>query len=430
MTMSLHPGQQVEVLVEKPAAGGRMLARHQGQVLFVPGGIPGERIVVRVDRVERQLAFGTLLKVLDPSPDRRAPSGDPACGGCLYAHVAYPKQLELKAALIADAFGRLGRLPLPEPVRVTPSPEQAYRMRARFHARGERVGFYREGTHELCDARDTGHLTEAAIVSVEVAISVLKKAGGSPSTALMTENLPGDQRVMYVEPGPDGRVEIEDLSEAAAAAGLTGCMASGPDGSVLSAGSPTVADSLATLSGGRAPAGELQRHPLSFFQANRFLLADLVGTVLDAVLPDGPVIDLYAGVGLFAVSLAASGHPNVTAVEGDRAGAADLRVNAAALRGGAVHVVTGSVEDFLRRARRAPRATVIVDPPRSGISRLAMEAAVALQARRIVYVSCDPATMARDARRLVDRGYRLASLQAFDLFPNTPHVEAVGIFNP
>jgi 23S rRNA (uracil1939-C5)-methyltransferase len=427
-TMSVQPGQEVEVVVEKPAAGGRMLARHEGQVLFVSGGIPGERILAHVDRVERQLAFARILEVLDPSPDRRAPAGDPACGGCFYAHVAYPRQLTLKAALLADAFGRLGHLPLAAPVPVAPSPEQGYRMRARFHVEGDRVGFYREGTHELCDARDTGHLSEAAIVSVEVAVGTLRKAGCLASTVLIAENVPADQRVLHVEVASAGGADADALSHATAAAGLTGCTAGGLDGSIVSSGSPTVSDSLATLTGGRARAGALERHARSFFQANRFLLPALVEKVLDSVLPDGRVIDLYAGVGLFTVSLAASGHASVIAVEGDRSSAHDLRLNAADL-GERIRVVTGSVEDFLRQVRRVSGATIIVDPPRTGISRVAMEAVVALGARRIVYVSCDPATMARDARRLVDGGYRLTSLQAFDLFPNTPHVEAVGIFD-
>ena len=109
----LVPGQQVELAVEKPAAGGRMIARHEGQVVFVLGAIPGERVVARIDRVERQLAFATTVDVPAPSPDRREPVVDLSCGGCLYAHVTYPRQVALKAEVIADAFTRLGRMALP-----------------------------------------------------------------------------------------------------------------------------------------------------------------------------------------------------------------------------------------------------------------------------------------------------------------------------
>jgi tRNA/tmRNA/rRNA uracil-C5-methylase (TrmA/RlmC/RlmD family) len=195
----------------------------------------------------------------------------------------------------------------------------------------------------------------------------------------------------------------------------------------LSAGNPTVADPCSALTGGRAASGELRRHPQSFFQANRYLLPALVGAVLDAVLPDGPVRDLYAGVGLFSVALAACGRRDITAVEGDRASGADLKQNASPWPG--LRVVLGSVEDYVRRPGSPQAGTVVVDPPRTGMSKDAMHAAARSGARRIVYVACDVATMARDARRLADAGYVLRSLAGFDMFPNTPHVETIGIFD-
>jgi 23S rRNA (uracil1939-C5)-methyltransferase len=217
------------------------------------------------------------------------------------------------------------------------------------------------------------------------------------------------------------------LAAAVAAAGLTGCSARSGTGSFARAGEPSVSDPVNVLTSGRAPGGTLRRHAASFFQGNRFLLPSLVTHVTDAVPADGDVLDLYAGVGLFAVSLAASGRRGIVAVEADRESGADLLRNAAPY-GGAVHAVVGLVEDYVRRDRSHP-ATLIVDPPRIGMSREAIDAISHLAPRRIVYVSCDPPTMARDARRLVDAGYRVASLAGFDLFPNTPHVEVVGVFD-
>ena len=138
-------------------------------------------------------------------------------------------------------------------------------------------------------------------------------------------------------------------------------------------------------------------------------------------------MDLYAGVGLFSVSLAHSGRERITAVEGDRTSARDLMANASR-SADAVRVVVGSVEDYLS-SRPARADTVIVDPPRTGISRRAIEAMIRTAPRRIVYVSCDPPTMARDAARIVNGGYGLTWLEAFDLFPNTPHVESLGVFD-
>jgi 23S rRNA (uracil1939-C5)-methyltransferase len=189
---------------------------------------------------------------------------------------------------------------------------------------------------------------------------------------------------------------------------------------------PVVSDPLSVLTSGAAQSGSLQRHAESFFQANRFLLPALVRAVVDAVPSGGSVLDLYAGVGLFSVSLAALGRRGITAVEGDRTSGRDLQRNAMPFAA-VLRVSVDSVEQFLKR-RGEQAATIVVDPPRTGISREAMNAVVRANASRVVYVSCDPATMARDARRLVDGGYELTTLTAFDLFPNTPHVESLGVF--
>ncbi len=152
-----------------------------------------------------------------------------------------------------------------------------------------------------------------------------------------------------------------------------------------------------------------------------------MATVHESVLPEGEVVDLYAGVGLFSISLAHAGREGIVAVEGNRTSVNDLMANASAC-GQSVRVVVGSVEDFLASSR-SDAHTIIVDPPRTGMSRAAMEAVIRAAARRVVYVSCDPPTLARDARRLLDAGYRLSSLRAFDLFPNTPHVETICVFD-
>jgi 23S rRNA (uracil1939-C5)-methyltransferase len=419
----LAAGQQVDLEVEKPAAGGRMIARHDGQVVFVLGAIPGERVRATIDRVERQLAFATVVEILDASPHRRDPGRDPLCGGCLYAHIDYAHQLAIKSDVVHDAFTRLGRIVLPETVQVVGSPEQGYRMRARLHISGERIGFYREGSHTLCDARQTGQMIADGLDAVGLAASLLASDGVRVSFVEISENIPGDQRALRVETA--GPVPSSTVDAVAAIRGITGCTFAGPEGTLV-AGPPVVADSLSTLTMGRAPSGRLSRRPGSFFQANRFLLPDLVTGVLGSVSDAGELLDLYAGVGLFSIALAATGRMRVTAVEGDRSASIDLVENAGQF-GDAIRVVQSSVEEYVGRRHHAPE-TIIVDPPRTGISRQGMEGISRLGSRRVVYVSCDPATMARDARRLLDAGYRLGHLRAFDLFPNTPHVESLGLF--
>ncbi len=422
----LTPGDEVDVTVEKPAAGGRMIARHEGQVLLVSGVIPGERASVRVERTEKRLAFASAIRVLDPSPDRRDTSSDPLCGGCVYAHIAYPRQLALKSAIVADAFTRIGRIPIEAEVPISASPEEGYRMRARFHVRDGSAGFHREGTHDLCDAGQTRQVLPESIAAIDAVLGALRQDGALVHSLELSENIAADQRVIHADVAADARTLESSLAKVVSVAGLTGCTARGHLGPVVRAGDPAVADSMSGLTRGRATAGRLQRRPGSFFQANRFLLPDLVVRVLDAIPAEGSVLDLYAGVGLFSVALAATGRTGVTAVEGDRDSGADLRVNAAAYPS-AIRTVIGRVEDHM--ARRGDTAgTIVVDPPRTGISREAADAIAAHGARCLVYVSCDPPTMARDARRLLDAGYGLESLTGFDLFPNTPHVETVGVF--
>jgi len=422
----LQPGERLELAIEKPAAGGRMIGRHEGQVILVQGAIPGERVVAAVERVERQVAFATTVDILDASPDRSEPAADLTCGGCLYAHIAYQRQLTLKAEVIRDAFARLGRLPIAAPA-VASSPDRGYRMRARLHVRGGRVGFFREGTHDLCDPKITGQLSEAAVDAAAACAESLSRSGESVAAIELTENIAADQRAAYVTVSGDSSPDNEALEQALTISGLTGITCLDAEGTSRTTGVPVVSDPLSALTSGAAQSGALQRHAESFFQANRFLLPALVGAVADAVPSEGSVLDLYAGVGLFSVSLAALGRRGITAVEGDRTSGRDLQRNAMPFAA-VLRVSVDSVEQFLKR-RGEQAETIVVDPPRTGISREAMSAVVRAKASRVVYVSCDPATMARDARRLVDGGYELTSLTAFDLFPNTPHVESLGVFN-
>jgi 23S rRNA (uracil1939-C5)-methyltransferase len=407
----LRPGESIALAVEKPAAGGRMIARVDGQIVLVSGAIPGERVTARIDRVARHVAHADTVSIDDPSPDRRPPSGDPLCGGCLYSHIAYPRQLTLKGLVIADAFARIARLELPDRVRVAPSPEAGYRMRARLHVRGRRLGFFREGTHELCDPRETRQLLPATGEVLERLGAGLKSLGSNWVREVeLSENVEASERVLHLDVTPEA--DVRALERLTAGEGLTR--------------PPFVTDVLRI--GGRPPI-KLRRHVLSFFQGNRYLLGDLVAHVIDQVPVESAVLDLYAGAGLFSVALAMSRSANVSAIEGDRFAAADLKANAAA-SGAAVAAIHQQVEAFLQHLASSGEAAArgmvaVVDPPRTGLAKEALQGLVALRPRRVVYVSCDAATLARDARRLVDAGYAIRGLEAFDMFPNTPHIETV-----
>jgi 23S rRNA (uracil1939-C5)-methyltransferase len=168
------------------------------------------------------------------------------------------------------------------------------------------------------------------------------------------------------------------------------------------------------------------RRATSFFQGNRYLLGALVRRVIDAVQGER-VVDLYSGVGLFALPIAAGG-ARVIAVEGDPSSGADLADNASPFAGH-IRVLRGSVEDAVNLRDLASPDVVILDPPRTGASPEALAGIVAWAAPRVVYVSCDPPTLARDSAKLIAAGYRLESIDAFDCFPNTPHVECVAVFD-
>lgn len=286
-----------------------MIARHLGQVVLVRGAIPGERVLAWIERAEKRMAYAVAREIVEASPDRRPAGDDPLCGGALYSHIAYERQLAIKSDVIRDAFSRLGRYPIDRPIVVAGSPEEAYRMRARFHVHGPRAGFYREGTHQLCGAAATKQLRPETVAAVErLAGRLDRDAPGAALSLTITENIAGDERAAHLELAPHARLTDDALERAASDAQLLGISTQEPaHGELRVIGHPAVKDPLSVLTGDRVRDGTLRRHASSFFQGNRYLLSALVLAVADAVPDAGEVLDLYAGVGLFSVTLAGLG---------------------------------------------------------------------------------------------------------------------------
>jgi len=418
----------IEVDIERAVAGGRMLARHNGRIVFVAGAIPGERVRALITRAGRQSFWAETVVVLRASPDRRAPAGDPACGGRAFAHIDYARQRALKGQILADAFRRLARLDLDAPS-VADSPETGYRLRARLHVRDGRAGFFLEGTHQLCDPRPAGDLSIDALAAVEAAVNALGPEHADCEAVVVSENVDATERVIHLEPRNGGvlNARAELAAICGTTTGVTGVTLLSRGRLTVVAGSEMVTDTAATLVGSAAglASAKWRRRPTSFFQGNRFLAGHLVQRVM-ALAHGDRVADLYAGVGLFTVALAARG-AKVMAVEGDASAADDLVLNAEPY-GRMVHVTRGATEEYLRRPPAPAPDAVIVDPPRTGMSAEALDRLAAWGPSHLVYVSCDPATLARDASRLAQQGYRLLSLEGLDLFPNTPHVESIAAF--
>ena len=421
-------GDRLTLQIDRPAAGGRMIARHEGAIVLVSGCIPGEVVEAEVEKVQRGTGWARTVRVVDPSEDRVPGDHDLACGGNVLAHVAYRRQLELKAAIIADAFSRIGRMALPSAIDVHASPVAGYRMRARLHVVRDRIGFYREGTHELCDAATTQQLLPESIDILRMLEEALRRGLASRVKEVeLAENTSASERALHLtlrdetDPSPFAKLPVID--------GVRGisCGRSLGGRPLVLWGSPDVTDTIEIPALEQNVTIALTRQAHAFFQGNRFLLRPLVRAVVEQV-PAGRILDLYAGVGLFSVALAASGGHDVVAIEGDRVSAEDLKGNATRL-GAHIEARHQSVESYLRSSVGRPIEAILVDPPRTGMTKEALQGALALRPSRLIYVSCDVATLARDARIIVDHGFRLTSVRGFDLFPNTAHVESLVVFD-
>ncbi|MGE0392268.1 MAG: class I SAM-dependent RNA methyltransferase [Vicinamibacterales bacterium] len=429
-------GASLTLRIEKAVAGGEMLARHDGQVVLVAGAIPGELVRARMDRVVARTARASVVDVLEPSPSRRPGPPDPACGGQAFAHIVYPAQTALKAAIVQDAWERIARLAWPGTPAVAASPEHGYRMRARLHGRDGRIGFLREGTHQVCGPDAGGQLLPGTVAWVQDLERQAATDGVRVSAIELTEDVSGAVRAAHLDVS---RTPSAALLRVAGAAGPVSWSPAPSDtsprgrrpGGAARHGGPVTGDASLVDAVVPAPGASgvpLRRHARAFFQGNRYLLAPLVQHVV-AASTSGPVLDLYAGVGVFGLGAAAVGRGPVVCVEGDAVSGADLVENAAPFAD--VQTVHAPVERYVSSpaaSRFAPR-TVIVDPPRTGLLPEAARAVGRLASDRIVFVSCDPATFARDAKLLDEGGFSLSSLTVFDLFPNTAHIESVGVFD-
>jgi tRNA/tmRNA/rRNA uracil-C5-methylase (TrmA/RlmC/RlmD family) len=376
-------GDVVELHIEALAAGGDGVAHTaEGRVVFVPRTAPGDRVRARITALHPRYARAELEAVLEASPARVAPAcavfGE--CGGCAWQHVDYPVQCEAKRRIAEDALRRVGKLALPGPIAFHASPAPyAYRARARVLVEAGRVGYRRAHSRELCAVSRCPVLTERA----EARLAALAAA----------------------PPARGGEWEIASAGEVVRAHA-----AGGP-------GPPIELD---------VGAAKLRVSAGVFFQANPGLHAVLLDAVARAAGRGAVALELHAGCGFFTLALARA-FERVVAVESDAAAVADLRHNLARAGARGVEVVPERLETALADPRLAalrPDA-VVLDPPRTGLPRGAAAALCALAPARIAYLSCDPATLARDLAALAGGGYELEAVEAFDLFPQTPHVEVL-----
>jgi 23S rRNA (uracil1939-C5)-methyltransferase len=389
-----------------PVHGGYALARAEGiGVLFVRWALPGEEVLVRIGERKRDYAFAVAVEVLAPSPRRVDPPcevfGD--CGGCQIQNASYPYQIEMKREVLAEAFRRIGRMEV-DPACAPPGEPFGYRYRGQFKTDGVRVGFHAERSRRLVPVSHCP-LMAGAINAALPAVRGLGEIASVEEIHIATDGT----RVIAGFPGL--RFDPRIVSRAGEAfSGIRFEDRVWGDGTVI-----LPLDGLAYAVS-----------PGSFFQANWRMNLALVGRVA-SFLGDARgerLLDLYAGAGNFALPLSRR-CGEVVAVEEEPHAFADLRRNARENGLENVRAVKARVESC-RPGGRFDH--VVLDPPRSGLSRKALSLVRGLSAGKVLYVSCNPSTLARDVRALSDR-YDLSALEMHDFFPNTHHVEALAVLS-
>ena len=405
-----------DITLEKPVYGGETLGRlPDGRAVFAPFGLPGERVRVQLTEDKKNFARGKLLEVLEPSADRIAAKCRhfAACGGCHYQSLPYEKQLAVKTEILRDQLRRIGGIESPPVETMIPSPlEWNYRNHIQFHLTQEgRLGFVNAGGDGVLPVEEC-RLPEAGIASFW--------------RNLQFESGSGVERVS-LRAGADGELMVALESDAAEPPEIE--IEADVSAVHLFDNHPVV------LAGeGHLFLNVLDRDfrvsAESFFQVNTGMAAKMTQYLL-ALLPDSGfrLLDIYCGVGLFS-KFFAERCEKVAGVELSESACDDFAFNLDEFDN--VELYQGAAEDILpafdRRVFGADDCA-IVDPPRAGIERRALDALMRLAPRRIVYVSCDPSTLARDAARIIKAGYRLERVAPFDFFPQTYHIETLAVFD-
>jgi 23S rRNA (uracil1939-C5)-methyltransferase len=409
--------QTIQLTLDRVAHGGAALGRCEGRVVFVEGAIPGETVQASITEDKGRFAHARLVEVISPSPARVTPRCPhvPECGGCQWQHIAYPQQLALKTDVVRDQLTRIAGVadPSVRPTKASPF-AWGYRNRVAFSVSDDdRLGFQRAASHDVIPI-DECHIADARIMAVYDDLDL---------------DLPGLTRLTMLAGSAEDDLLIafetqKDDQPSLSADFPISCvhLVSGPEAIPVNlVGNNHVTHQLAGQSY-RVSAGR-------FFQVNSAVAEMLVELVLEWLdpSPDAVCLDAYCGVGLFTLPLAEVAGL-VTAVELDPGATEDLILNLGDREN--VDVIEGPVEAVLPDlVASEPLDGAILDPPRQGLDVAVIDALVAGGPPRLVYVSCDPATLARDIKRLSRGGYTLSDVQPLDMFPQTYHIETVALLS-
>jgi len=427
--------------IEKLVYGGEGLAHEGGEAVFVPFVLPGEEVELTPQTRKKKFVRARVTRVLEASPDRvaaRCPHFG-VCGGCDYQHVSYEAQLRYKEQILRETLRRLGRIDWQNPISVHASPPWEYRNRAQWKIRphssegagsgarssgNERsdIGYFRAGSSTLCAVHVCTILSPKLLATFEQFRMMLSE-GKLPETLREVEAFADaeDQGILLnisctsLPRGAEALAKM--LSERIG--GVKSILLQDARGERMSLHGPGFLQYKVSRSSFRVG-------HLSFFQVNRFLVNEMANVAAAAAGSGELAFDLYAGVGLFATTMAGN-FARVEAVEANPAAARDLETNAG-LSGKTIKARSDSAEAFLaewKQKRGATPDVVIVDPPRAGIEPTALDKLAAIAPARILYVSCDPSTLARDLANLCARAYTPQEIHLFDMFPQTYHIETI-----
>jgi 23S rRNA (uracil1939-C5)-methyltransferase len=404
-----------EIVVKLTTAiyGGDCMGRlPDGRAVFVPLAIPGETARIRLVEEKRGHVRAELLEILEPSPARQqAPCRHfGRCGGCHYQHIPYEEQLAIKTAILCEQLERIGGLVSPPVEPCVPSPKAFhYRNHSQFHLTPEgKLGLFQKEAKEV-------FAVEECLLPEEPLNDIwpLLDFEAMPEIERIGLRLGMGEEVQLILESEDlvaPEILIEDLPISVAHLS--------PAGSLVLAGSPFVFIEIAGRAF-RVSAG-------SFFQVNTAMAAAMIEHVLaNLKLTQNMIaLDVYCGVGLFSAFLAPR-LGRLIGIESSQSACEDFVVNLDEFE--TVELYEATAEQVLSRLEVKPDL-ILVDPPRAGLDRRALDGILALGAPQLVYISCDPATLARDARRLIQGGFQLKKITPFDVFPQTYHIESISFW--
>lgn len=410
--------------IEALGAGGDAIARLDGRAVFVPGGVPGDVVEAELVQDEGRSARARVARVLEPSPDRvEAGCAHAAtCGGCPWMHLSLAAQERAKEDILRSALARVGGVePVVRPIVRSPRALR-YRQRATLHVAGKRLGYRAAGSHDLVEVGACPQLDERLEAGLLRLRAAMGRDGAPPKCSDV--GLACDERkqtaAFFV--AEQGKTSLERAQRLLEGAGLdAGVLV--PEGR---RGTP-LGDPVLSFPAPHAPGVTLHGRADLFSQANAAANALLVGEALRLLGPAGPLLELYSGAGNFTFAAARAGF-QVTAIESEPDSLELARRSAREAGLDRVRFLQGDAlkaADGLARERRGFE-TLLLDPPRAGARGVA-PVAQRIGARRIVYVSCDPASLARDVRDLVAASYELVEATPVDMFPQTFHLETVAL---